>query len=102
MSAATAHRSFYDAALTEAERSELGDVRGIQGLEDEIAILRLRLREALAEHPDDLQLIERGVRLLVQSLLAEHRLSSREARGLTDAVTAVFEQLAGTLREAIE
>ena len=99
---ATARRSFYHAALTEAERAGIAAARDIEGLEDEIAILRLRLREALAEHPEDLQLVERGVRLLIQSLLAEHRLSSKEAHGLTDAVTGVFEQLAGTLREAIE
>jgi len=102
MSAAAARRSFYDTALSEAERAELADARDIEGLVDEIAILRIRLREALAEHPEDLALAERGVRLLIQSLLAQHRLSSKEARGLTDAVTAVFEQLAGTLREAVE
>ena len=95
-------RSFYDAALTATERAEIDDARGIEGLEDEIAILRLRLREVLAERPEDLELLERGVRLLTQSLRAEHRLASREASGVTDAATRLFEQLAGMLREAIE
>jgi hypothetical protein len=102
MSALTTRRSFYDAALTEADREELAAARGVEGLQDEIAVLRLRLREALAEHPEDSQLVERGVRLLIQSLLAEHRLSSKEARGLTDALTATFEEFANVLREAVE
>ncbi len=101
MSARTA-RSFYETALSRADRVELEAARDIQGLEDEIAILRLRLRDALAAHPDDLELVERGVRLLVQSLLADYRLSSREAEGVTDAMTVLIEQIAGSLREAIE
>jgi hypothetical protein len=60
------------------------------------------LREALAGHPEDVELVERGVRLLIQSLLAEHRISSKEASGVTDAVTVAIEQLAGVLREAVE
>lgn len=99
---ATARRSFYEAVLTEAERDDLGAARDVEGLQEEIAILRLRLRTALADHPEDIKLVERGVRLLVQSLLTEHRISSKEASGLTDAVTLVFERLAGTLREAVE
>ena len=102
MSAATMRGSFYEAALSEADRADLPAARGIEGLEDEIAILRLRLRDAVAAHPDDLEVIERGVRLLVQSLLAEHRLSSREAKGVTDSATVFIEQFARTLREAIE
>jgi hypothetical protein len=102
MSAATTRPSFYDAALTEAEREGLAAARSVEGLQDEIAVLRIRLREALAEHPEDAPLVERGVRLLIHSLLAEHRLSSREARGLTEAVTATFEEFANVLREAVE
>jgi hypothetical protein len=102
MSASTARRSFYEAALSEAEREDLVAARSVEGLEDEIAILRLRLRDALAERPEDIELMERAIRLLVQSLLAEHRLSSKEARGVTDAMTSLIERLAGTLREAVE
>ncbi len=102
MSATTVRRSFYEAALSEAERGDLAEARDIEGLQDEIAILRLKLRDALAAHPEDLLLVERGVRLLIQSLLAEHRLSAKEASGVTDAVTMAIERLAGTLREAVE
>ena len=102
MNAAPARRSFYEAALTAAERDDLLEARSVEGLQDEIAILRLRLREALAGHPEDVELVERGVRLLIQSLLAEHRISSKEASGVTDAVTVAIEQLAGVLREAVE
>jgi hypothetical protein len=95
-------RSFYEAALSAAERDDLADARGVVGLQDEIAILRLRLREALADHPEDVRLVEQGVQLLIRSLLADHRISSREADGVTDAMALTIERFAGTLREAVE
>jgi hypothetical protein len=97
-----ARRSFYEAALSAAERDDLAVARDVEGLQEEIAILRLRLRAALADHPDDIKLVERGVRLLIQSLLANHRISSKEASGVTEAVTVALERFAGTLREAVE
>ena len=94
--------AFYESALSRAERDDFGVARSVDGLQEEIAILRLRLREALGEHPGDLDIVERGVRLLVQSLLAEHRLSSKEARNITDAASVLVEQLMQSFAERFE
>lgn len=101
-SGTTLRPSFYESAMSRAEREELGVARGVDGLQDEIAILRLRLRDALGEHPGDLDIVERGVRLLVQSLLAEHRLSSKEARNVSEAATVLVEQLMKSFVERFE
>jgi hypothetical protein len=95
-------QEFYEIAFSEAERGEFAEAQRVEGLRAEIAILRMRLRSAIAERPEDLELVERGVRLLVQSLLAQHRLTSREAANLTEAVTGAFEHFAGLMREAVE
>jgi len=100
--AAALRPSFYESAMSRAERDDFGAARGVEGLLEEIAILRLRLREALGEHPGDLEIVERGVRLLVQSLLAEHRLTSKEARNITDAASVIIEQLTQSLVERLE
>ncbi|MGE0227957.1 MAG: hypothetical protein AB7I38_05240 [Dehalococcoidia bacterium] len=94
--------AFYESALSRAERDDFGVARSVDGLQEEIAILRLRLREALGEHPGDLDIVERGVRLLVQSLLAEHRLSSKEARNITETLTGLAEQLMVSFTEQFE
>ena len=72
-------RSFYASALGEAERADFDEARRIDGLDEEVALLRLRLREALAAQPEDFKLLQNGVRLLVQALLARHRLSPKQA-----------------------
>ena len=41
-----------------------------------------------------------GVRLLVQALLARHRLSPKQAENLSEAMTNVLEEFGEVLREA--
>ena len=95
--------SFYVDALGGAERAaELAEAREVEGLDDEVALLRLRLRDVLEEHPDDFRLLQSGVRLLIQSLLAQHRLSPKQADNLADAVSNVLEEFTAALKSVDE
>lgn len=94
--------SFYASALTEADRPLFEDARSMTGLDDEIALLRLRVREVLATRADDAKLIESGVRLLIQSLIAQHRLSPREADNLSGALTNVVEEFGDLMRSVTD
>jgi hypothetical protein len=91
-------QSFYASALTEDDRALFDEALAIEGLADEIALLRLRVRETLGSHADDAKLIEGGVRLLIQSLLAQHRLSSNEADNLSGAISNVGEEFGDLMR----
>ena len=95
-----AEQSFYASALSEAERPQLREARGVEGLDEEVALLRLRLREALGNHPDDFRLMQNGVRLLVQALLARHRLSPKQADNLSEAAVNLLEEFGEVLRDA--
>ena len=72
-------RNFYRQALTEAEQVELNHAQDIEGLDDEIALLRVRLKHAVEERPEDLQLLVRGMDLLVKAVAARYRLSPQGA-----------------------
>jgi hypothetical protein len=98
MNAPRVEQSFYASALTAAERDDLAEARGVEGLEDEVALLRLRLREALTQHPEDIRLIESGAKVLIQSLLAQHRLSPKQADGICEAVAAFLEEFGAVMR----
>lgn len=88
---------FYGSALDAAGRDDLAEALAIEGLDEEVALLRLRLRESLEQHPEDIELLHRGVRLLIQSLLAQHRLSPRQAVHLGEAVANVIEEFGTAL-----
>ncbi len=93
-------RDFYRRALTEAEQLELDGARELEGLEEEIAVLRVRLQTALQEKPEDLELLTKGVEVLVKAVGAQYRLSPRARKDLADNVAAVLNSLGDQLLPA--
>jgi hypothetical protein len=80
-------RGFYQEALSEAEKWE--QAREMEGLDEEVALLRVRLKDALEERPEDTQLIAKGVDLLVKAVAAKYRLSPKAQRELSDSIAGV-------------
>jgi hypothetical protein len=80
-------RDFYRASLSEAEKWDRA--REMEGLDEEVALLRVRLKEALEERPQDMQLIAKGVDLLVKAVAARYRLSPKAQRELSDSIAGV-------------
>jgi hypothetical protein len=89
-----AERFFYERALSAADRAALSEARAVEGIADEVAMLRVLVRQALEQHPDDGRLIQEGFRLLIRALVAQHRISGREADGITDALGTFITRLA--------
>ena len=102
MTEAQARSGFYDSALSKADVEALAEARNVEGLEEEVALLRLQLRRALKDSDADAKLLQSGVRLLVQALLAQHRVSPRQAEHLGDALNNVLEQFGEVLGTAGE
>lgn len=84
-------KRFYEEALTQAERSDFPVALEVEGVDQEIAVLRLRLRTALKQHPEDLQLMLRGVVMLVQALGARYRLPKVDQDAIADALAESIE-----------
>lgn len=93
-------RSFYARALSAADRDALEDAREVEGLEDEIALLRMEIRRLIETEEPDARVVQGAMRLLVQTLIAQRRLSGREAEGLSDAVARVVEEFGAVLASA--
>jgi hypothetical protein len=90
-------RNFYRGAVGRAERLELERAREIEGLDDEIALMRVRLKTAVEEHPEDMQLLVKGVEILVRAVGARYRLSPKSRKDLADSLTATLNSLGDQL-----
>ena len=90
-------RDFYGSALDAAERIGLEEASEIEGLDEEIAVLRMKLREVLSERPDDLPLMLRGVELLVKAVSARYRLSKQAEADLAESIAGVVRGVGGLL-----
>ncbi len=93
-------RDFYATALTDAERLQLADARRVDGLDEEIALLRERLRSALEQRPQDFDLLREGVALLVRAVATQYRLSPRARKDLADRMAAVLNSVGDQIRPA--
>ena len=93
-------RSFYDEALTEAERSGLAEAFEVAGVDQEIAVLRLRLRSVLRERPEDLILMLKGVELLARVVAGRYRLTKGSEVELGEALSGALASVSELKRGA--
>jgi hypothetical protein len=93
----TAARNFYRHALDEAERLDLERAQEMEGLDDEIAMLRVRLKRAVEERPQDVQLLVKGLDILMRAVGARYRLSAKSRRDLADNLAATLNSLGDQL-----
>jgi hypothetical protein len=86
---------FYARVLTEAERADLPLALKLQGVDEEIALLRLRLRSALLERSDDLALIFKGIDLLAKAVAARYRLPKAAEDELAETLQRLTASIGG-------
>ena len=89
--------NLYGPSLTEAEREALEAAQQVEGLTDEIAMLRVKLMTAIQEDPENLKLLEAGISTLVRAVSAQYRLSPKAKGELADSITAVLNNLGDQL-----
>ena len=90
-------QSFYGSALDSAEQIELEAASDIEGLDKEIALLRMKLRAVLSERPEDLPLMLRSIELLVKVVSARYRLSKQAEEDLAGSLAGVIRGVGGLL-----
>jgi hypothetical protein len=87
-------RGFYGLALDEAERLELEEARGVEGLDEEIAMLRVRLRELIATEPERFDLHLKAADTIAKLVKTRYNISKEQKKSLKDAITRVLTDIA--------
>ena len=65
---------FYSAALTPAETRQLWNLSNLEGVDPEVALIRVKLQSSLQHDPDNRRVIGEASRLLVKWYSANYRL----------------------------
>ena len=86
-------RGFYVAAMSEAERLSLADAMQVDGVDQEIALLRLRLRSAIVGRPKDLPLMFKGIELLAKVIATRYGLGKTGREEMQEALLQAFTEL---------
>ena len=85
---------FYGQALDEAERLELEEARRVDGIDEEIAILRVKLRELIATKPERLDLHLRMASTIARLVTIRYNITKEQKRSIKEAITKVLTEIA--------
>jgi hypothetical protein len=84
---------FYDGLVADADKSLAAGA--LVGLDEELKSLRQYVNDYARQHPDRLELIIKGLRLIMQMVLAQHRIGAEQTAESYEAL----EQATRHLRE---
>jgi hypothetical protein len=90
-----ARQGFYSRVLDEAERLDFELATGVEGIDDEIALLRLEIKKAITGGDSkNLKLIVEATNALQRLLWTRYRITKEQRKGLKEAIGNVLRDIA--------
>ena len=91
------HAPFYTSRMSHGGRRRFADAGKLVGISQETAIIRLRLRQVLINHPNDHALVLKTIQLLIRAVSAQTSISRNSpessAQGIEDILRDASEKL---------
>jgi hypothetical protein len=85
---------FYSKVLTEAEQIELQEAATLEGLDNEIAILRVKLQQLLQNHPERIDLQLQAANILARLIRTRYNITPEQKKSLKEAIATVIKDIA--------
>ena len=85
---------FYSRALTEAEKIELEEAGYVEGIDQEIALLRIKLRELVENEPDRIDLHLEAANTIARLVKTRYQITKVQKRSLREAIAKVLTEVA--------
>ena len=85
---------FYQKVLDEAERIDFDLVSGVNGIDDEIALLRVKIKSILDDDPKNIKLIVEATNALERLIRTKYKISKEQRKGLKEAIGNVLRDVA--------
>lgn len=88
---------FYSHALTEAEKLRMEEALEIDGLDQEIALLRVKLAELVEDCPDRIDLYLVAANTIARLVKTRYQISREQRNSLKEAISKVLTEVAAPL-----
>jgi hypothetical protein len=86
--------SFYARVLDEAEALELEEAFDVEGVSDEIALLRVKIQSLLEKDPENVKLLVEATNALARLVKTRYNLEKEQGKGLKEAIANVLKDIA--------
>ncbi|MFC1942357.1 hypothetical protein ACFLWU_03970 [Chloroflexota bacterium] len=85
---------FYSRVLDEAEQFDFEMASGVSGIDDEIALLRVKIKSVLEKDPENIKLIMLATNTLAGLVKTRYRITKEQRNGLREAIGSVLRDVA--------
>jgi hypothetical protein len=85
---------FYSHVLDEAEQRDFELATEVEGLDDEIALLRVKIKSIVAHDPENLSLIMQATGTLARLLRTKYNIGKNDRKSLMAAIGNVLKDIA--------
>jgi len=92
---------FYAKVLDEAEQLDFELASGVEGIDDEIALLRVKIKSILENEPENIRLIMQATSALERLIRTRYKITKEQRKGLKEAIGNVLRDVALPLGIAI-
>ena len=85
---------FYSKVLDEAEKIDFELATGVEGMDDEIALLRVKIKSLLERDPENINLIMQATNTLARLVKTRYNMTKEQRKGLKEAIGNVLKDVA--------
>ena len=85
---------FYSMVLDEVEKLDFELAAGVDGIDDEIALLRVKIKALLEHDPENIKLVMQATNALAGLVKTRYNISKEEKKGLKEAIGNVLKEVA--------
>ncbi len=85
---------FYAKVLDEAEQLDLELACGVEGIDDEISLLRVKIKSILEKDPENIKLLMEVTNTLARLVKTRYNISKEQKKGLKEAIGNVLKDIA--------
>jgi hypothetical protein len=94
-------KGFYEKVLDTAEALDFEAVLGQEGLDDEIALLRIKIKELVNRDPDNIELIMQATNMLARMVKIRYGMTKGQKKNLGEAIKNVIREIGVPLGVAV-
>jgi len=85
---------FYSKVLDEADQLDFELASGVEGIDDEIALLRVKIKSILEKDPENVRLIMQVTNALARLVKTRYNITKEQKKGLKEAIGNVLRDVA--------
>ena len=85
---------FYGRVLDEAEKLDFELASGVDGIDEEIALLRVKIKSIMGDDPKNLKLLVEATNALERLIRTRYKITKEQRKGLKEAIGNVLKDIA--------